>query len=323
MPQPTTSIATQRPDIAESLMEFDPSMDEAGYVANQVLPSFPVGVQAGTFGRIPLAQLLNNADTKRSPGSGYARGEFTFETEAFSTKENGYEEPVDDREKEMFAEYFDAEVIAAIRASGVIGRNAEKRVVDLVTDTTKISATAGAKAWNSPAADAKVIEEIEAAVIAVYDRTGLWPNALTLSRKLFRALRQNIGIIDRITAVGAGSPAKATDVTTSMLSAVFDLDKIIVAGVSRNAAAEGQPVSVAQLWPDDTALVSVCSDSNDFRRPCLGRTFHWTGDGSQIDGRVETYRDETVRADIVRVRHDTDEHLLYPEAAQLLTGLYS
>ena len=48
---------------------------------------------------------------------------------------------------------------------------------------------------------------------------------------------------------------------------------------------------------------------------------HWQEDGSQVDGRVETYRDETIRSDVVRVRHDVDEKVLYTEAADLLSNV--
>jgi hypothetical protein len=53
---------------------------------------------------------------------------------------------------------------------------------------------------------------------------------------------------------------------------------------------------------------------------------HWGGDGSQIDserliGVVERYRDEDIRSDVIRVRHETDEHKVYPEMAQVITGI--
>ena len=41
----------------------------------------------------------------------------------------------------------------------------------------------------------------------------------------------------------------------------------------------------------------------------------------QVGGVVETYRDETVRSNIVRDRMDTDEKLIYPECGQVITGL--
>ena len=36
---------------------------------------------------------------------------------------------------------------------------------------------------------------------------------------------------------------------------------------------------------------------------------------------IETYRDETVRADITRVRHDVQEQILYTQMGHLLTNV--
>jgi hypothetical protein len=57
------------------------------------------------------------------------------------------------------------------------------------------------------------------------------------------------------------------------------------------------------------------------RDACIGRTFHWSQDGSSIGGTVESYRDERVRGDVIRVRHDVDEIVLYPQAGHLLSNV--
>ena len=61
MPSPTSSLATQRPDLSASLEEFDAAMDRQGFIGQRVLPIFDVAVQAGNMGRIPIEQLLMNA----------------------------------------------------------------------------------------------------------------------------------------------------------------------------------------------------------------------------------------------------------------------
>ena len=106
-----------------------------------------------------------------------------------------------------------------------------------------------------------------------------------------------------------------------MLSAIFDLENIIVAGSSRNSAKEGQAASPTQIWSDEYAMVCKIATGADMREPCIGRTFHWSEDGSSVGGTVETYRDETVRGNVVRVRHDVDEKLLYAEAGHLLSNI--
>ena len=322
MPTSVTSLATLRPDLAASFEAFDLEAEKAGYIARKVLPSVDVASQAGNFGKIPLEQLLQQRDTKRAPGSGYARGNFTFDDSTYSCEEHGAEEPIDDREAKMYAEYFDAEQIATQRAYNSVLANAEKRVADTIFNTStwtgaSLTTDISALPW-ATLATAKPLTNVEAAVQKVYDGSGLWPNALVINKKVFRNLRNTPEVIDRIASSGAGDRNLASDVTLQMLAQAFDLDYIIVAGGSLNSAKEGQNASVGQIWSSTYAMVCRVATSSDFREPCIGRTFHWGADGSSIDGAIESYRDEVVRANIIRVRHDVDEVVLYAQAGHLL-----
>ena len=68
-------------------------------------------------------------------------------------------------------------------------------------------------------------------------------------------------------------------------------------------------------------MVCRIATDSDIKSPCIGRTLHWAEDGSEIGGTVETYRDESVRGDVVRVRHQTDEKMLYTQAGHLLSNI--
>ena len=320
MPSPSSSLASQRSDLGGSLMEFDLAMDAAGFIAHRVLAVFDAAVQAGNYGKIPIEQLLQERDTERAPGSGYSRGNFTFDPLTYSCEEHGAEEPVDDREAKMYADYFDAELVATMRAFSAVLRNAEKRAADALFNATTFSATAITNEWDD-AANAVPITDVEASVLRVYAASGLWPNALIINRKTFRNLRNCDQVIDRINSAGAGNASKPSDVTEQMLAEVFDLEHIMVGGGSRNSATEGQTATPVQIWSDEYAMVARIAVTNDIREPCVGRTIHWSGDGSSVDGRVESYRDETVRSDIMRVRHDVDEVIHYVAAADLMSNI--
>ena len=323
MASPSSSLATRRPDL-ESFFQFDLAMDEAGFIATQVFPVIDVASSAGNFGKLPLAQLLQERDTIRASGGGYSRGKWKFDPAVYATYEHGAEEPVDDNDVKNYAEYFDIEAVSTARAYSAVLRNAEKRVADAVFNATTwngASLTTGISDEWDDAANAVPATDVEAAVQKIYDNSGLWANALVINRKVFRNLRNCASIIDRINSAGAGSPSKASDVTVDMLKAVFDLEHIIVAGASRNSAKEGQTATPTQIWSDEYAMVCRISTSVDMRDPCIGRTFHWSQDGSSIGGTVETYRDETVRGDVVRVRHQVGEVVLYPEAGHLLSNI--
>lgn len=323
MPTPTTSSLTVRSDLAE-FMEFDLESERQGYIATKVLPVVEVALQADNPGRVPLEELLFNADTSRNSGSGYNRGTFKFERFVYATKENGWEEPVDARDEKRYRELLQVDRIANARAQGVVARNQEKRVADLVfnpsTWTGASLTTSVTNEWDD-AGNCTPITDVEAAVKKVYENSGLWANALVINRQVFRNLRNSEQIIDRIASSGAGSPTKAADITVEMLKAVFDLEHIIVAGASKNSAAEGQSATPAQIWSGEYAMVCRVSNSADMRDPCIGRTFHWSEDGSVIGGTIEEYEEVQTRSRIIRVRHDTDEVIMYPEAGHLLSNI--
>jgi hypothetical protein len=324
MPHPSSALTTLRPELAGSLEEFDTAMDRNGFIGLRVLPVLEVAKASGQFGKIPIEQLLQSPETRRAPGSGYQRGKFTFTTDSYACEEHGWEEPVDDREAKLYNEYIDAEMIATERARDVVLRAHEKRVADLIFNTSTWAGaaltTSVGTAWSSHD-DATPVDNVEAAILKVYQNTGLWPNALIINRLVYRHLRQCAQVIDRIAGQGAGNPTKAADITPAMLAQVFDLQEIIVAGSSRNTKNPGQDAVLEPIWSSSYAMVARIIRSRDIKEPGLGRTFHWSEDGSQIGGTIETYREEQSRSTIIRDRHDTDEKVLYTQCGHLLTGV--
>ena len=263
--------------------------------------------------------MLQNRDTKRAPGSGYNRGQFTFTPATYATAEHGAEEPVDDREAAMYANYFDAEVIATARAQRAVVENQEKRVADMIFNTTTYTATSVTNEWDD-ATNATPIDDVESKVQGLYDASGLWPNAMVITKKVFRNLRNCSQIVDRVKYQGF-MDARAGNISVAALAEALALDNILVAGGTTNTANEGASASLAPIWDDEYAWIGRIATSDDFREPCVGRIFHWAEDGSEEDGLVESYRDETVRSDIIRVRHDVDEVELYTTCNGLLDNI--
>jgi len=321
MPSPSSSLATLRPDLAASVEEFNLANDRAGFIGLRVLPVFDAGEASGHFGRIPIEQLLQHRSTERAPGAGYSRGTWKFEPDTYSTQERGAEEPIDDNTVKAYRHYFDAEQVCAQRAYDAVLRDQEQRVADLLFNATTFAGHTSdvTNEWDeNHKTDAVPIDNVEKAVRAVWTASGIWPDALIINRLVFRNLRNLDQIVDRITATGAGSPAKPSDITAAMLAAVFDLREVIVAGSPKNTADEGQDLSISSIWSSEYAMVAKLCRSNDLREPGLGRTFHWSEDGSQVGGMMEVYREEAIRGDIVRCRHQIEEKLIYVEAGYLL-----
>lgn len=315
-----------RPDLGAAFSEFDIEAGERGYIAPQVLPILPVAKQSGQFPRIPVEQLLKKRDVLRANGSGYSRSDWSFVEEHYATKEYGVEEPVDDREAAIYRNYFDAELESAGIAVGALLDAAERRVAGKIFNTTAFANTAVTTTWSTHAT-ATPIADVEDAVQAVWNQCGLWPNALILTVQAFRALRQCAEIVERIESAGAGDSALAGKITTRQIAQAFSLDRCIVAGATGNSANEGQDVTFSPIWDKTMAMVARVATTPGLREPCLGRTYAWESEGRFGDGEgrvlIETYREDQIRSDVVRVRHDVDEKILYSEAGHILTGVLS
>ena len=289
-----------------------------------MMPVIETELQAGSYPQIKIEALLKQVDTARASGGQYSFTEFDFQDATFATKENGVTVPTDNRNSAIYS-LFGLELMAAQLARHTVLMNQEIRIANLLTDTATIgNAAVGNGAWTAAnAASATPITDVEVAVQALYDR-GIVANCLAISWKTFRNLRNCVQIIDRINAHGAGAPAKPSDVNLQMLSACFDLDYIMVGGAQYNSANEGAVPVLSSIWPNARAVVCRISPEGDtFHNPSVGRTFHWGGDGSSIDGTFETYYDEAIRGTKVRMRMETQEKLTYPSAAQIITGVYA
>jgi len=305
-------------------MEFNLESEKQGYIALQVLPVVESGLQSDNPGKVPLESLLFTGDTKRNSRGHYNRGSFEFDTFAFATKENGWEEPIDARDEKRYQHLLQVDRIANSRAQGVVARNQEQRTADKVFNTTTFTGasltTAITNEWDD-FVNAVPVTDVENAIKKIYENSGLDANALVINKQVFRNLRNCDQVTDRIASSGAGNAIKARDITIELLKAVFDVDHIIVAGASKNTANEAKAATPTRIWSNEYAMVCRISESQDMREPCLGRTFHWSEDGSIIGGTIEEYEENQSRARILRVRHDTDEVIMYPQAGHLLSNI--
>lgn len=318
MPSPSTALTTLRPDLG-SMMEFDLEANRARFIAHRLLPILNVDLAADSFGKIPIEQLLKRADVRRGPSGNYNRVKWTFTSDSYSTEEYGLEGAVDQRNARKYANYLDAEMSTARFVLHLVQLEAEIRVRDLLFPGS-YTPTAVTNEWDDYA-NATPIDDVEASVRRIFVATGVWPDSIAFNKKVFRNLRMCDQILERIAASGAGDKIKANDVTEAMLGACFDLPNVIVAEGVTNTADEGQTAVPGHIWSDEYAAVGKLAGGSDIIEPCLGHTFHWSGDGSQAGGLVEQYYSEEARSDVLRVRHDVHEKIKYSEMWDLMSNI--
>ena len=283
-----------------------------------MLPVFESAIGQGNFSKVPVEQLLQEKSLKRTPGAGYARSTWTFDQDSFQCIERGSEEPCDTREAALYSYSLDVERICAERAFGHVLRDFEIEVASKVLDTSTISnAAVSGSAWSNNSSGLPV-DDVIAALNAIRTNSGLDANAVVMDLSLFRHLQTSDQILDRIKYMGMNdAPAS---VNARALAQVFGVDEVIIAGGIKNTANEGQTASLSGIFDGTKCLVAKLPKSADLREPCLGRTFHFAGDGSSPAVTIESYRDESVRSTIYRARMDYDCKIILPAAGRIITG---
>lgn len=304
--RPTADSVVYRPDLGAIVQEFieGPSM---GLIGHEVLPPFPVGVQAGTFPVIPKEALLSIEDTSRAPRGGYNRGDWEYENGKFATSEHGWEEPVDDRERKLLEVRVPGacDAIAVQRAVQVIRRSAEKRIAAMVFNESNFTPHTVSAKWDA-ASTGKPITDIKDGKLAFRNQCGMAPDALILSYHSFVNLGTNAQVVDQLKYTFPG--IDLTNLTTQHLAQLFGVPRVLVAGGVYNSANKGLDASITDIWTKTYAALVKISSGNDLAAPGLGRSFYWVED-SAAEPIVEAYREEQSRSDVFRVRYDVDERL--------------
>lgn len=307
-----------RPDLGTLAYEYSLDAASQGFIAQQVLPTFFTAQKTAQYPVIPAEAILEVAETQRAARSAYARGDWTFEDEDYSCKENGWEEPVDDSEAALYRNFFDAETVAVKRATLMVLRSLERRVVKRVMDTGTISSAAVGKAWNDYA-NADPLADVTKAKNRFRFSVGLTPNALVLDKDVLSHVSMCEAVIDRVKYTSPN--AIRGELTIEQLKAYFGVANIIVAGGVYNTSARNQPKKVETFWPLDRVLLAcVSTGGQDLKEPALGRTFVWEEETPNLLV-TEQYREEQTRSDVYRVRMYTDECIQFPGAGHILTGV--
>lgn len=227
--------AAPRLDLGAAVMEF---VDQASdFIGTRVAPVFKTKVKKANYSAITRETLTQTADTKRAARSNYNRGSAGAKDKSFSCEENGFEVPLDDSERALYATDFDAELAAVKIGTGIVLRNQEVRIATKLLDTAVFTGAAlytdvSAAPWTTAASDA--IAQIRAARSKVRANCGMPANYVAMS-----ATNR-----DRLIALTVVKDAvKYTSRTTEqeLINALADLlgvQYVLVANSIKNSAKE-------------------------------------------------------------------------------------
>lgn len=156
-------------------------------------------------------------------------------------------------------------------------------------NVTSLSSTL---AWNQNTTLSNPILFVDSATTVIAQQSGKLPNTIVMNDPTFRAAKEHISIVDRIKYTSADS------VTETMLSKLFNLPKLLVAGGIRNTAQEGLADSVNYIWTD-VAYVAYMEPNPGLKKPSA--IYQMTKSEFGNPWKVKTWREEEREGDFIEV----------------------
>jgi hypothetical protein len=306
--KPVDSISTRRPDLGQAAYEVMLEAPTMGFVGQQIMPYFWVSKQEASYPVIPKEALFSLLATARASDGAYNRFGEKFERGYYTTEENGLETPLDDRDVALYGDEFAYELAMTRILMNNILRKEEYDVKNQLFNTSNFSAHNATTSWATTASsDPQYDIETGRDSIRYY---GIMPNALVVPWDGYKYLKMSDNVLDWVYKQEPEA-AKTGKITNAHLMDYLDLQYLIVAGSLYNSAKRNQTASLSDIWGSQYCLLCRIAQPGDpITEPCIGRIIAWNEGVSGQQVISERYRDETVRADILRVRHDTKPTLL-------------
>jgi hypothetical protein len=298
---------------------------ETNLIGLRAMPILNVPVRAGQYPSFKLkeGQLLKNDVKNRAPYSAFARGTRAFNYESYTALEYGYEEAVDDTITADIQRFFDAEVIAAKLARRKLLLAHELRVASALFNATTFTSTNSGTAYTTAnLATFDVGLDVQDAIDRLLANGESSTNLrVVIPYPVWTRIRASTKFQNRLRGVGLSTDT-ILNASTDAAAQVFGVQEVLIGRASYDSAAEGIAFSSSNVWANTYIWVGSVTDSGSgYFGGGAGFTLNWSEYGPAVG--VFTYRDETIKSNIVRAAHYVSEKVVNSNAGQLIATQYS
>lgn len=242
------------------------------HVGMALFPRVPVLTSGGKvieFGK----EAFRLYNTARAPGAAFKRMSLGYEGKPFALLNHGLEAAVP-REHQREAEQVPGIDLATRYINAVMRVNSlilEKEQADLARnaalyDVNHKVTLAGTNQW-SDYANSNPITDINDAKEAIRASTGVYPNVMEISAKVFAVLKEHPDVVDKIKYTQRGV------VTVELLAALFDMERVVIG----QAIAFDDAGASIDIWGKDVVLAYVPSSLSGAEEPSYGYTYTMEG----------------------------------------------
>jgi hypothetical protein len=302
-----STSASFNPILSEALNKIG----ENQFVGTQLLPIRNAPTKNGDYPVFDDDQFDLNASKVRSSGSAFARRDFDYSKQSYACQQYALEGVLPDEDASLASDngISDAAGSIAQKLQRDIMVGHELRVAALMTGAGfNPTATTGAKTMSN--ADAKPIIDIQNAVERL-NANGFYDNlSLMIELSLFNEMLNTPDVRGIFNGNGQYT-------NRQVLRDAFGVSNIIILPTRYNSAAKGAAASRSKIWADTEYFVGQVA-GGDFSNGGFGRTIAYSADGGAFT--AETYRDEPIKSDVLRVYNSVDEVIVNTNACEKITG---
>jgi hypothetical protein len=296
-------------------------------IGEQACPMIGVDAKSGTYPKVQLAAgaLLDNLSTVRTRGGSYNEVSRAWTTDTYDCVDRGLEEPVDDTDVKDMARFFDVEASVARNVLHNMKLDHEVRAAAQIMSATNFGAGTNSAVAYTVANKATVDFPLD--VLAAIDRVvakGEMANTIIMSGQVFNRIK-----LCALTQSFIRGATKSSDTTMninaqSVADAFKDsgIERCLVGAAQYNTAKKGQAVSLSSVWGVTYVWVGYLNPGASVVQDAgAASTLVWNAEGGLFVS--ETYRNESRRSNMVRVRQNTTEKCINGNAGTLITTQYS
>lgn len=298
------------------------------FIADLIFPIYPVQTRKGYYKRIKRGkgQLLANPSggaavssdpLRRAPGTGYREVTRTSEQDSWLCVDRGLEEALDDVNKQEESRFYDIESSTAIWLMRQMRIAREARIAAIVFNEniwgapidSSIAFTDANRATIDPA---ELIKEAKRQV----DKRQEVPNTLVLSTEMWDLISGATKFREYFFGTAGGSAM----ITKQMVAEKFELEQILVGRASYDTTKPGKDSTDSNLvwtWGNDYLWIGQVTAG----APEMGGAGRTMVLEQLTDGQLyvtESYREEKIRSDRLRVRQDDDTKVVNENSGVLV-----
>lgn len=302
-----STSASFNPILSEALNKIG----ENKFVGTQLLPIRNAPTKNGDYPVFGDDQFDINASKVRASGSSFARRDFDYDKQSYACQQYALEGVLPDEDASLASDngISDAAGSIAQKLQRDIMVGHELRVASLMTNAA-FNGTAATGAMDGSGTTPTPIVDIQNAVERL-NADGFYDGlSLMMELSLFNEMINTADVRGIFNGNGQYT-------NRQVLRDAFGVESIIILPTRYNSAAKGKAASRTKIWNDTEYFVGQVA-GGDFANGGFGRTISYSADGGAFT--AETYRDEPIKSDVLRVYNSVDEVIINTNAAQKITG---